>query len=172
MEPARTSCSSLVGFVADGTGCHILFILASRVYPEKTNYGHVMLPAIPAPKRCNARSPQRKPCHRRGRAMTPPDPLLDAAAAALFLLLVTGAALLASGYIHRVFSGGVSGLPGRIERAVYRFIGTSPDEEVGGGATPGTCSSSTASGLSSSSLFSSCRGASRSTPEEPGHSTP
>lgn len=50
MEPARTSCSSLVGFVADGTGCHILFILASRVYPEKTNYGHVMLPAIPAPE--------------------------------------------------------------------------------------------------------------------------
>ncbi|WP_332449150.1 potassium-transporting ATPase subunit KdpA [Methanoculleus sp.] len=64
--------------------------------------------------------------------MTPPDPLLDAAAAALFLLLVTGAALLLSGYIHRVFSGGVSaGLPGAIEQAIYRFIGTSPGEEEG-----------------------------------------
>ncbi len=64
--------------------------------------------------------------------MTSPDPLMDAAVAALFLLLVTGAALLFSGYIHRVFSGGVSaGLPGRIERAVYRFIGTSPEEEEG-----------------------------------------
>mgnify|MGYP002345513277 CR=1 FL=1 len=64
--------------------------------------------------------------------MTPPDPLLDAAAAALFLLLVTGAALPFSNYIHRVFSGGVSaGLPGRIERAVYRFIGTTPEEEEG-----------------------------------------
>ena len=63
--------------------------------------------------------------------MTPPAPLLDAAAAALFLLLVTGAALFLSGYIHRVFSGGVSGLPGRIEQAIYRFIGTSPDDEEG-----------------------------------------
>ncbi len=64
--------------------------------------------------------------------MTSPDPLLDAAAAALFLLLVTGAALLLSSYIHRVFSGGVSaGLPGAIERTVYRFIGTSPEEEEG-----------------------------------------
>lgn len=64
--------------------------------------------------------------------MTPPDPLLDAAAAALFLLLVTGAALLLSGYIQRVFSGGVSaGLPGAIEQAIYRFIGTSPGEEEG-----------------------------------------
>ncbi|MEN6512847.1 potassium-transporting ATPase subunit KdpA [Methanoculleus sp.] len=64
--------------------------------------------------------------------MTPPDPLMDAAAAALFLLLVTGAALLLSSYIHRVFSGGVSaGLPGAIERTVYRFIGTSPGEEEG-----------------------------------------
>ncbi|MCE5339006.1 MAG: potassium-transporting ATPase subunit KdpA [Methanomicrobiaceae archaeon] len=57
---------------------------------------------------------------------------MDAAAAALFLLLVTGAALLLSSYIHRVFSGGVSaGLPGAIERTVYRFIGTSPGEEEG-----------------------------------------
>ena len=57
---------------------------------------------------------------------------MDAAAAALFLLLVTGAALLLSSYIHRVFSGGVSaGLPGAIERTVYRFIGTSPEEEEG-----------------------------------------
>ncbi|MDD3932777.1 MAG: potassium-transporting ATPase subunit KdpA [Methanoculleus sp.] len=64
--------------------------------------------------------------------MTPPDPLMDAAAAALSLLLVTGAALLLSSYIHRVFSGGVSaGLPGRIEQAIYRFIGTSPEEEEG-----------------------------------------
>ena len=64
--------------------------------------------------------------------MTTPDPLLDAAAAALFLLLVTGAALLLSRYIHQVFSGGVSsGLPGRIEQAIYRFIGTSPGEEEG-----------------------------------------
>jgi K+-transporting ATPase ATPase A chain len=64
--------------------------------------------------------------------VTSPDPLLDAAAAALFLLLVTGAALLLSSYIHRVFSGGVSaGLPGAIERTVYRFIGTSPEEEEG-----------------------------------------
>lgn len=57
---------------------------------------------------------------------------MDTVAAALFLLLVTGAALLLSGYIHRVFSGSVSvGLPGRIEQAIYRFIGTSPDEEEG-----------------------------------------
>ena len=57
---------------------------------------------------------------------------MDAAAAALFLLLVTGAALLLSSYIHRVFSGGVSaGLPGAIERTVYRFIGTTPEEEEG-----------------------------------------
>nr|WP_282570174.1 potassium-transporting ATPase subunit KdpA [Methanoculleus sp. 7T] len=57
---------------------------------------------------------------------------MDAVAAALFLLLVTGAALLLSGYLHRVFSGSVSvGLPGRIERAVYRLIGTSPEEEEG-----------------------------------------
>ncbi|MFY9132037.1 MAG: potassium-transporting ATPase subunit KdpA, partial [Candidatus Methanoculleus thermohydrogenotrophicum] len=63
--------------------------------------------------------------------MTPPSPLLAGAAAALFLLLVTGAALLASGYIHKVFSGGIPGLPGRIEQGIYRFIGTSPDEEVG-----------------------------------------
>ncbi|WP_292393130.1 potassium-transporting ATPase subunit KdpA [Methanoculleus sp. UBA303] len=64
--------------------------------------------------------------------MTHPDPLMDAAAAALFLLLVTGAALLLSSYIHRVFSGGVSaGLPGAIERTVYRFIGTTPEEEEG-----------------------------------------
>jgi K+-transporting ATPase ATPase A chain len=82
--------------------------------------------------RCNAPQPlNEKPCHPGCRAMTPPNPLLDAAAAALVLLLVTGAALLASGYIHRVFSGGVSGLPGRVEQAIYRFIGTSPDEEVG-----------------------------------------
>lgn len=57
---------------------------------------------------------------------------MDAVVAALFLLLVTGAAFLFGGYIHRVFSGGVSsGLPGRIERAVYRLIGTSPNEEEG-----------------------------------------
>lgn len=63
--------------------------------------------------------------------MTSPNPILDGAIAALFLLLVTGAALLASGYIHKVFSGGIPGLPGRIEQGIYRFIGTSPDEEVG-----------------------------------------
>lgn len=57
---------------------------------------------------------------------------MDAVVAALFLLLVTGAAFLFGGYIHRVFSGSVSvGLPGRIERAVYRLIGTSPEEEEG-----------------------------------------
>jgi K+-transporting ATPase ATPase A chain len=50
----------------------------------------------------------------------------------LFLVVVTGMALLFSNFIVRVFAGDMSrGFLGRVENAIYRLIDTSPDREEG-----------------------------------------
>lgn len=50
----------------------------------------------------------------------------------LFLVIVTGAALLFSSFFVRVFSGDMSrGIPGYIEKTIYRLIETDPDREDG-----------------------------------------
>ncbi len=50
----------------------------------------------------------------------------------LFLVIVTGVALPFSSFISRVFSGDMSrGIPGRIEKTIYRLIETDPDREDG-----------------------------------------
>ncbi len=50
----------------------------------------------------------------------------------LFLVIVTGVALPFSNFFFRVFSGNMSrGIPGRIEKAIYRLIETDPDLEDG-----------------------------------------
>jgi K+-transporting ATPase ATPase A chain len=50
----------------------------------------------------------------------------------LFLVIVTGAALPLSSFFVRVFSGDMSrGIPGYIEKRIYRLIETDPDKEDG-----------------------------------------
>lgn len=50
----------------------------------------------------------------------------------LFLVIVTGVALPFSNFFVRVFSGDTSrGIPGHIEKAIYRLIETDPDREDG-----------------------------------------
>lgn len=50
----------------------------------------------------------------------------------LFLVIVTGAALLLSSFFVRVFSGDMSrGIPGYIEKTIYILIETDPDKENG-----------------------------------------
>jgi len=50
----------------------------------------------------------------------------------LFLVIVTGAALPLSSFFVRVFSGDMSrGIPGNIEKTIYRLIETDPDKENG-----------------------------------------
>lgn len=58
------------------------------------------------------------------------NPVLDMVTFAVFLLLVTGAAILAGRYLAAVFSGTLPGNPfARFEKALYRWIGTSPEQE-------------------------------------------
>ena len=64
--------------------------------------------------------------------MATPDPLVDGATVLLFMLVVTVAAFFFGKYLGRVYSGSLSrGIPGRIERGIYRLIGTNPDQESG-----------------------------------------
>ena len=50
----------------------------------------------------------------------------------IFLVIVTGTALLFSNLIARVFAGDMSrGFPGRVEKTIYRLLETSPDKEEG-----------------------------------------
>ena len=50
----------------------------------------------------------------------------------LFLVIVTGVALPFSNFFVRVFSGDMSrGIPGHIEKTIYRLIETDPDREEG-----------------------------------------
>lgn len=50
----------------------------------------------------------------------------------LFLVIVTGAALLLSSFFVRVFSGDMSrGIPGYIEKTIYKLLDTDPDRENG-----------------------------------------
>ncbi|WP_292377893.1 potassium-transporting ATPase subunit KdpA [Methanosarcina sp. UBA289] len=50
----------------------------------------------------------------------------------LFLVIVTGAALPFSSFFIRVFTGDMSrGIPGHIEKTIYRFTETDPDHEDG-----------------------------------------
>jgi K+-transporting ATPase ATPase A chain len=58
--------------------------------------------------------------------------LLDGVMFILFLVVVTGLALPFSNFIVRVFAGDISrGIPGRVEKMIYRLIDTSPDKEEG-----------------------------------------
>ncbi len=57
---------------------------------------------------------------------------LDGLMLILFLVIVTGAALPFSSFFIRVFTGDVSrGIPGYIEKTIYRFTETDPDQEDG-----------------------------------------
>ena len=50
----------------------------------------------------------------------------------LFLVLVTGVAFPFSSFIGRVFAGNLSrGIPGHLEKVIYRLIDTDPDNEEG-----------------------------------------
>ncbi len=58
--------------------------------------------------------------------------LLDGLMLILFLVIVTGVALPFSNFFIRVFSGEMSrGLPGHIEKMIYKLIETDPDHEEG-----------------------------------------
>jgi K+-transporting ATPase ATPase A chain len=58
------------------------------------------------------------------------DVILDGLMLILFLIIVTGIALPFSSFFVRVFSGDLSrGIPGRIEKTIYRLIETDPDRE-------------------------------------------
>jgi K+-transporting ATPase ATPase A chain len=62
--------------------------------------------------------------------MTTQDITVDGLMLILFLIIVTGIALPFSSFISRVFSGDLSrGIPGRIEKTIYRLIETDPDRE-------------------------------------------
>ncbi|MDQ1254079.1 MAG: potassium-transporting ATPase potassium-binding subunit, partial [Euryarchaeota archaeon] len=64
--------------------------------------------------------------------MITPNITSDAVMFILFLVVVTGIALLFSNYIARVFAGNMSrGFPGHVEKTIYRLIDTSPDIEEG-----------------------------------------
>jgi K+-transporting ATPase ATPase A chain len=64
--------------------------------------------------------------------MTTPDIFSDSIMLILFLVLLTGVAFPFSGFIVRVFDGSLSrGIPGQIEKAIYRLIDTDPDKEEG-----------------------------------------
>ncbi len=57
---------------------------------------------------------------------------LDGLMLILFLVIVTGAALPFSSFFIRVFTGDMSrGIPGHIEKTIYRFTETDPDHEDG-----------------------------------------
>jgi K+-transporting ATPase ATPase A chain len=58
------------------------------------------------------------------------DVILDGLMLILFLVIVTGVALPFSSFFIRVFSGDMSrGIPGHIEKTIYRLIETDPDRE-------------------------------------------
>jgi len=64
--------------------------------------------------------------------MTTPNITSDAIMFIIFLVIVTGTALLFSNLIARVFAGDMSrGFPGRVEKTIYRLLETSPDKEEG-----------------------------------------
>lgn len=58
------------------------------------------------------------------------NPVLDVTLFLLFLLILTGAAVLAGRYLAAVFSGSIIRAPfSRIEHALFRLVGTSPEKE-------------------------------------------
>lgn len=58
------------------------------------------------------------------------NPVLDVTLFLLFLLILTGAAILAGRYLAAVFSGSIIRAPfSRIEHALFRLVGTSPEKE-------------------------------------------
>ncbi|WP_292387086.1 potassium-transporting ATPase subunit KdpA, partial [Methanosarcina sp. UBA5] len=62
--------------------------------------------------------------------MATPNITSDTIMLILFLVIVTGIALPLSSFFVRVFSGELSrGIPGRIEKTIYRLIETDPDQE-------------------------------------------
>jgi potassium-transporting ATPase potassium-binding subunit len=64
--------------------------------------------------------------------MTTPDITSDAVMFILFLVIVTGLAFPFSSFVVRVFSGNLSrGIPGHLEKTIYRLIETDPDKEEG-----------------------------------------
>src|SRR5665647_1760595 len=64
--------------------------------------------------------------------MTTPNITSDAVMLIIFLVIVTGLALPFSSFFVRVFSGNLSrGIPGQIEKKIYRLIETDPDKEEG-----------------------------------------
>jgi K+-transporting ATPase ATPase A chain len=64
--------------------------------------------------------------------MTTPDILSDSIMLILFLVIITGVAFPFSSFIVRVFDGNLSrGIPGHLEKAIYRSIDTDPDKEEG-----------------------------------------
>ena len=64
--------------------------------------------------------------------MTTPNITSDAVMFILFLVIVTGVALPFSSYVVRVFSGNLSrGIPGHLEKTIYKLIETDPDREEG-----------------------------------------
>ncbi|MDD1715560.1 MAG: potassium-transporting ATPase subunit KdpA [Methanolinea sp.] len=68
---------------------------------------------------------------RKGLLMPIAQPLPDAITLAIFLLLVTGAAVLLGRYLAAVFSGTLPWNPlARFEKFLYRLMGTSPEQEV------------------------------------------
>jgi len=64
--------------------------------------------------------------------MTTPNITSDAVMFILFLVIVTGVALPFSSFVVRVFSGNLSrGIPGHLEKTIYKLIETDPDREEG-----------------------------------------
>lgn len=64
--------------------------------------------------------------------MTTPNITSDTVMFILFLVIVIGVALPFSSFFVRVFAGDMSrGIPGRIEKTIYRLIKTGPDREEG-----------------------------------------
>ncbi len=62
--------------------------------------------------------------------MTSPDPLLDAAGVIVFVLLLTGAAVLLGRYLARLFFGDrPPSIVGRLEAPVHRLLGIDPSAE-------------------------------------------
>ncbi|MDD1675271.1 MAG: potassium-transporting ATPase subunit KdpA [Methanomicrobiales archaeon] len=63
--------------------------------------------------------------------MGQPDVFLDIVFVLLFITTLSVAAVFFGRYLARVYSGDLSkGVPGRLEGIIYRFIGTSPEEET------------------------------------------
>src|SRR5664280_554412 len=64
--------------------------------------------------------------------MTTPNITSDVVMFILFLVIVTGVALPLSSFVVRVFSGNLSrGIPGHLEKIIYKLIETDPDREEG-----------------------------------------